>query len=161
MSLLYQGSDAKAVISLVHTDFSIPKAGVMIGGKASKRNGKKKSVRIKNGKIRNEGVLKVYARWCGHCRDKERCIIEMANALENSNMGLSVYVVDCADEEQKALTNALGIQGFPTFLYCDADGCLSDFPKEVHDVQSVLDALCPECRSQKAFAQDCFNRRTA
>jgi thiol-disulfide isomerase/thioredoxin len=158
MSLLYQGPEAKAIISLAHTDFIIPKAGVMTGGKPSKRNGKKKSVRIKKGKIQKPGVVKVYARWCGHCRDKERCIIEMANALANSNMGLSVYVIDCADEEQKPLTNALGIQGFPTFLNCDADGTLSEFSEEVHDVQSVLDAICPECRSQEAFGQDCFKR---
>jgi len=107
------------------------------------------------------GVLKVYAPWCGFCQTKEQCIYMLAKCLKEEGEDISVYVID--GDSNKQFSMAAEVSGFPTFLrideYGNVTGRLAGADGEpVHDVPSILGALCEECVSRDGFKDQCFKQ---
>jgi hypothetical protein len=114
-------------------------------------------------KFQGPGVIKVYADWCPHCRDKEECMIELAKAFKASNMGQEVYVINCPTSTP--FTEAIQLQGYPTFYKCNKEGILTLLKNNGSDVRTIPDivnAVCKECRTggkdSSAFQSKCFKK---
>jgi len=119
-------------------------------------------VQIKKHKFVSPGVLKVYANWCPHCRDKVECMIELANGLKAIGSNISIYVMDCPDSN--AFSKAIGLESYPTFYACDEKGYLSPLKLNgvpVRDVPDILAALSeehPDLIQHAEFNQPCFKK---
>jgi thiol-disulfide isomerase/thioredoxin len=101
-----------------------------------------------NGKLtkgfKGAGVLKAYATWCPHCRDKVEDFKELANDFKEEGAGLVVYVIEA--EQNRAFSEAFEVEGFPTMLFVDEKGSVTHLADQagerVHDVIGILKALC-------------------
>ena len=84
------------------------------------------------------GMLFVFANWCGHCARFKPTYTELDKrigkdfdimALEDKNMSTSV-------------SQALGIQGFPTLKFVDQHGKITDEYNGARDLDSILGHIC-------------------
>lgn len=137
--------NAVAVHCLCEADLKVANGQSQQGRQGDKTT----RVQIKANKFQGPGVLKAYAHWCGHCKDKVACISEMAEAFHNSNMNVHVYALE-SSILNPAVSEALGLDSFPTFYQCDENGRLTKM--EERTVPSVLTALCTECKNRTEFS---------
>lgn len=104
--------------------------------------------------FRGSGIIKAYAPWCPHCRDKVEDIKTLGRVLkENPSYGVSIYVLNADNapnmSRAKEGSDAL-IAGFPTLLFVDPDRNVSKLTDEGGEsVYSVPDAITALCKSHK------------
>lgn len=75
-------------------------------------------VKIASLKFKGPGILQGYADWCPHCIEKRDDMV----ALARKNPGFRVYVMESSKDDNEALNNAIGLQGFPNFFDVDKNG---------------------------------------
>lgn len=98
---------------------------------------------IQDEQFAGAGVIKAYAPWCPHCKDKVRCINILAEILEPE--GLAVYVINA--EANPHFSEGLGVEGYPTFYEVTAGGVvgkrlLKPNGEPVGTVPDIVVALC-------------------
>jgi thiol-disulfide isomerase/thioredoxin len=95
-------------------------------------------VYVKN--VTTPGMVLVWAEWCGHCQNFKPIFNQICKDLGNTFACTSIQ--DTNLENQTALTNALGVSGFPTLKFFDQNGLLSSAYKGGRDRQSMLQSIC-------------------
>lgn len=104
-----------------------------------------KNLKIKPEYFSGPGVLKVYARWCPHCKDKVKCLNHLASLLQPNDM--QVYVLESDDNPIFARHYGRQIQAYPTFLEVTANGyvgerLLGQNGMPVFKLEDIVGALC-------------------
>ena len=91
-------------------------------------------VRLASEKFSGAGILKGYADWCPHCQDKAKDLIDLAR----KNTSFNVYVIEASADENTALNQELGLQGFPTFFNVDDNGYVTKLPNinSINDIKN-------------------------
>lgn len=94
--------------------------------------------KIKSTKFRGAGILKAYAPWCPHCRNKAIAIRSLAEILHDEGSASAVYVLDV--QANNFTSHALGVQLLPTFFYVDEQGNVKEAltVKSMEDLQQYL-----------------------
>ena len=96
------------------------------------------------------GVIKAYAPWCPHCRDKVKCINILATILKEEK--LAVYVINADDDASRHFSEALDIKSYPTFLEVDVNGVIRPLLKpNGSPVGSIPDIVVALCKNQKGI----------
>lgn len=93
--------------------------------------------------FKGPGVLKAYAVWCPHCRDKVDDFKHLAEAFRKQKSGLVVYTIEA--DVNRNFARATEVEGFPTMMYVDESGNVTRLlnqGSEVHNVPDILAALC-------------------
>jgi thiol-disulfide isomerase/thioredoxin len=67
-------------------------------------------------------IVAVLVSWCGHCRKTKPEFERVAIKYKDSNYPL--YFLD--GDEDSTLTTGIGVQGFPTMIFLDKDGYLTN-----------------------------------
>lgn len=67
-------------------------------------------------------VLFVSAKWCGHCKNTAPEVDKAQRILGSKT---PVYVVDA--DRDKAVVEALGVEGFPTILVVSSDRRMTEY----------------------------------
>lgn len=95
--------------------------------------------KIKSSKFQGPGILKAYAPWCPHCRDKAVAIRSLAEILHDKGSESAVYVIDV--QVNNYTSQALGLQFLPTFYLVDDNGKVGEAIKvnSVEDLEQYLD----------------------
>jgi nicotinic acid mononucleotide adenylyltransferase/thiol-disulfide isomerase/thioredoxin len=71
--------------------------------------------------------LKMYAPWCGHCKQLKPTWDALARAVNREDGYLLVADVDCTSDGGKPLCNEHAVKGFPTLLWGDTTGGLRSY----------------------------------
>lgn len=89
-------------------------------------------------KFNGPGILKAYAPWCPHCRNKSDSIRALAEMMDEYDHDKTIYVFDADDN--KITAKFLGISSFPSWFIVDEDGQVG---KELDVVQfeDILEVL--------------------
>ena len=94
--------------------------------------------------FKGPGVLKAYAVWCPHCRDKVEDFKALAKSFKEAKIGLNIYVIEA--DQNRQFSQACEISSFPTMMYVDQAGNtlpLTDANQSpVYTVPDILMALC-------------------
>ncbi len=94
--------------------------------------------------FKGPGVLKAYAVWCPHCRDKVQDFKALAKAFKEAKIGLNIYVIEA--DQNRQFSQACEVASFPTMMYVDQTGNavqLMDANRSpVYTVPDILTALC-------------------
>jgi thiol-disulfide isomerase/thioredoxin len=104
--------------------------------------------KIMKKKFKGPGILKAYAPWCPHCRNKTTAIKVLAQLMNDNNTGYAFYVLDA--EENTHASSMLKVQGFPTFYRVNANGEVGQILKDISGVEDLHIELC------KIDAKLCF-----
>ncbi len=100
---------------------------------------------MNNNKILIKGVSKpcillIWANWCGHCNRFKPVYNELEQRLGD---GFTVLALEDTQIQNSAVTNALGVQGFPTIKFVDASGnIVADYTGD----RSMSDLLTHICK---------------
>lgn len=103
---------------------------------------------FKNGKLssnfKGPGVLKAYAPWCPHCRDKVSDFKQLAADFKKENTGVHVYVID--GDSNREFSQNFGVQFFPCMYYIDDDRSIKKLTDKqgnpVSSPGSIVDSVC-------------------
>lgn len=94
--------------------------------------------KIRSKQFNGPGILKAYAPWCPHCRNKVTCIKVLADILKDTKY--NIYVLDADDNKHSARN--LDIDMFPIFLGIRDNGYVSDKIPAIESVKDLISALC-------------------
>jgi thiol-disulfide isomerase/thioredoxin len=83
------------------------------------------------------GLLLVKADWCGHC---QRAMPELEEVSRLTGEMFPVYKLD-ADKNKSAVT-MLGVKGFPTIFFIEADGKISTPYNKERKTKVIIDEIC-------------------
>jgi protein disulfide-isomerase A1 len=98
---------------------------------------------------RGAAVLFVSAEWCPHCRNARPELVRAAAIL-----GSVVPVQEVDSERDKDVVERLGVGGFPTIMFRDASGRLSEYtgPRRGKDIADWACAHSGNCgRSNRLY----------
>jgi thiol-disulfide isomerase/thioredoxin len=74
-----------------------------------------------------DGVVMVYAPWCGHCVTTKPIYLEVAKSLPH----VQFYLINGADKiKTHKLIQKYNIKGYPTLFHINKDGIRTDYKKE-------------------------------
>ncbi len=104
---------------------------------------------VKTQDFAGAGVIKAYAPWCPHCKDKVRCMNILAEILEEER--LAVYVINAEDNPH--FSETLRVQGYPTFFEVNSKGVIGAQLKKPsgEPVGTVPDIVVALCKNQKGI----------
>ena len=84
---------------------------------------------IINSKFKNKyALLKVYAPWCGYCKQMEDLLIEIAGKLKP--YGFMVAALNADNQVNRQVSEALNIQGFPSLFLVNKNGDVFNYNGE-------------------------------
>jgi thiol-disulfide isomerase/thioredoxin len=85
------------------------------------------------------GILLVWASWCGHCSRFKPVYNELDQKL---NGGFTVLALEDTQIENASISNALGVQGFPTIKFVDGSGRITADYNGDRSMPDLLDHIC-------------------
>ena len=105
---------------------------------------KKSDLMLKGGKIlikgvSQPGILLVWASWCGHCNRFKPVYNELAQKL---GAGFEVLALEDTQIANANVTNAIGVQGFPTIKFVDAFGNIVGDYNGDRSMDDLLKHIC-------------------
>ena len=110
-------------------------------------NGKVKKPELQN----RFGLIKFYATWCPHCKNKVNDIEFLAEGLEKEKTNFYIGVVNIDNE--KNIKQKMGVQGIPSFFFVNKNGILEELQNFVFSVENTLLTICE--KTQKCCNQSC------
>jgi len=78
--------------------------------------------KIKSKNFQGPGILKAYAPWCPHCRNKATAIRLLAEILDDAEAESAVYVLNVTDNVY--ISKTLEVVALPTFFEVDKNGVI-------------------------------------
>jgi thiol-disulfide isomerase/thioredoxin len=87
------------------------------------------------------GLVMVKADWCGYCK---RAMPELQKVSNMTGNAYPIYKIDA--DKNKSLVNSMGVNGYPTIMFIERDGKLSEKYEGERDSKSILDKICKKAR---------------
>lgn len=101
--------------------------------------------RIKHRSILGKnGILKVYAPWCPHCKPLVEPLTFLAKQL--SGHGFVIVAVNSENPANADLPGKLGARGFPTLFAIKPNGKLVPLEESSRDLTGLLGAICEKTK---------------
>jgi len=85
----------------------------------------------------HQGMIMVYAPWCGHCANPELRNMYITLSKELKKHDIYLTAINSTKPENEPLVETLGVQGFPTLMYFNKSGKLSEY-KDSRDMESII-----------------------
>lgn len=89
----------------------------------------------------NLGLLKVYAPWCGHCKNMKDTMKQIAHNLNDVNY--NVMAINSENDNNKELIEKLSVRGFPSLFTIDRNGSPTEYTGN-RDKLSLLNKICEQ-----------------
>jgi thiol-disulfide isomerase/thioredoxin len=96
------------------------------------------------------GLIKCYANWCPHCKDKVEKMEYLAQGLKKDNF----FVAAVNTENCRNLSNNLGVEGIPVFFFVDDKGNLEKLNIKF-TLENILMLICE--KTSKCYENNCDN----
>ena len=89
------------------------------------------------------GLLKVYADWCGHCKNMKEMLNFLSNELKDEDFMIGALNYGSYDKDNKPDCLKTQIKSFPTLLMINHDGKIESLPNNTsNDMNNILDNIC-------------------
>ena len=89
------------------------------------------------------GILKVYADWCGHCKNMKDMIKFLGKELKQENFVIGALNYGTYDKDNKPDCLKDKIRSFPSLLMINYDGSIEPLPNNTsNDMDNILDNIC-------------------
>ena len=100
--------------------------------------------KITNSKFQNKyGLLKVYADWCGHCKNMKEMMNFLADELQDEDFVVGAINFGTYERDNKPECLKPIIRSFPTLLMVNYDGTIESMPNNSsNELNHILDNIC-------------------
>lgn len=89
------------------------------------------------------GLLKVYADWCGHCKNMKQMLNFLATELKEEDFMIGALNYGSYEKDNKPESLKPTINSFPTLLMINYDGSIEKLPNNnSNDMNNILDNIC-------------------
>ena len=89
------------------------------------------------------GLLKVYADWCGHCKNMKQMLNFLSSELKDEEFIVGALNYGSYDKDNKPDFLKTRINSFPTLLMVNYDGNIETLPKSLtNSMDDILDNIC-------------------
>ena len=108
--------------------------------------------KVKRPELQNRfGLIKFYATWCPHCKNKVDDIEFLAEGLEKERTNFYIGVVNI--DTENTIKQKMGVQGIPSFFFVTKNGILERLENFQFSVENTLLTICE--KTQKCCNQSC------
>lgn len=92
----------------------------------------------------NPGMLLAHATWCGHCKRFMPTYQNMCKQLNQAGDAFNCLAIESEEfkKDSGKLSEALGIEGYPTMFWVAQDGKIIGQYQGQRDANSILTEVC-------------------
>lgn len=92
----------------------------------------------------NPGLLLIHATWCGHCKNFVPTYQSLCKKLNKNGTNFPCLAIESEqlNKDNDNLSNALGIQGYPTLKFFDQFGKIIGDYNGNRQEKHLLDTIC-------------------
>ncbi len=96
-------------------------------------------------KVKNPGMLLIWADFCGHCHRFIPAYNEMVKDFDNSNVDYKCVSIESEEiNKNKQVMETLQFRGYPSIYFFDQNGMIIGQYEGNRDKKSMLDSICKQ-----------------